>query len=183
MQKNLETIGTYTEIIDLIFKAFKQIIHLVTRPFKKISKSGPTRGLLQVFRSFSYFVIIMEKLFIHFTSRHRINLLRHCAISNKPWKTRDINKQGEKDEERKVCPWDNIYCLTLLAFWDFIPFFLSFKKNERCRSGVGWRHAKTTDGMTARTLTAPCANPKAVTDLWGPLAASQRTLKCRWRIS
>ncbi len=28
--KNLKTIGAYTESTDLIFKAFKQIIHLVT---------------------------------------------------------------------------------------------------------------------------------------------------------
>jgi hypothetical protein len=30
MQKNLKTIIVYTESTDLIFKAFKQIIHLVT---------------------------------------------------------------------------------------------------------------------------------------------------------
>jgi hypothetical protein len=30
MQKKLKTISAYTESTDLIFKAFKQIIHLVT---------------------------------------------------------------------------------------------------------------------------------------------------------
>jgi len=30
MQKNFKTIGAYTENADLIFKAFKKIIHLVT---------------------------------------------------------------------------------------------------------------------------------------------------------
>ncbi len=30
MQKNLKTNGAYTESTDLIFKAFKKVIHLVT---------------------------------------------------------------------------------------------------------------------------------------------------------
>jgi hypothetical protein len=30
MQQNLKTIGAYTESTDLIFKALKKIIHLVT---------------------------------------------------------------------------------------------------------------------------------------------------------
>jgi hypothetical protein len=42
MQKNLKTIGTYTESIDSIFKAFKKIIHFYdTVPLSSLTSALP----------------------------------------------------------------------------------------------------------------------------------------------